>query len=203
MVLSKENIYAFDECSIIHLCEIRIPESHRVFCKNKEILTYRNFSELSKFTNKLKENKISIYKFIPSSFENNLIKSVNNLLLDNNLNIQMLGRVFKTEINEQITEFLENLEGFEDILKSDNIVKIKQLFCDNERELKKFRRGYSNVPEDDDCKILKGFLNYRTSGEKFLITEDEHFFGYSDLIYSNFAITIIEESQCAVLISDS
>ncbi|PIN72146.1 hypothetical protein COV21_03095, partial [Candidatus Woesearchaeota archaeon CG10_big_fil_rev_8_21_14_0_10_45_5] len=65
-------------------------------------------------------------------------------------------------------------------------------FVENERQLKKEK----NIPEDDDFKIIAGYINAFDENCKLFITEDEHFWGYSDLISSNFKINVIKEWEC-------
>ena len=56
-----------------------------------------------------------------------------------------------------------------------------------------------NMPQDDDLKIIAGYCKYECSGNKYLITEDEHFWGYADLIIKNFNIHTVKEWECHTL----
>ncbi len=66
------------------------------------------------------------------------------------------------------------------------------LFESNEKELKK----ETNIPEEDDLRIIAGYKNHTAEEAKFFITEDEHFWAYSELIYDNFSIRVIKEWEC-------
>ncbi len=79
MVVNKNNIYAFDECSILKLCEIKIPKAYKPFIP-EDVLLPRNHNVLKRFIYFLDSNNISKYKFVPDNFEMNSIKLVNQLL---------------------------------------------------------------------------------------------------------------------------
>ena len=185
------NTYAFDDSSILKLCGINIPLSYRIFFKNNK-LTARNYPKLRKLIDKLKKKNIPPFKFVPAeNIEANIIKAANNLLEGHN--IQMLGKVFKTEIIDQLMEFHDIIKKeFEDIQKDDDIAKIKATFLNN---AKKLTKGDS-LPQDDDLKIIAGYYKFCCEGKKYLISGDEHFWGYADLILNNFKICIIKEWEC-------
>lgn len=189
-----KHIYAFDDCSILKLCEIKIPNSHQIFF-DKKILATKHHSKLKIAIQKLDNYKVHKYRFVPSeNIEQNIIKVANQIL--EGYNIQMLGNMFKSEIVEQLEYFNEKIvEDFEEIPKNDDIDKIKEIFVNSERELTKER----NIPEDDDFKIIAGYYKFDCKGNKYLITEDEHFWGYSDLISENFKIYIVEEWKCHLI----
>ena len=81
------------------------------------------------------------------------------------------------------------------IVKDKKIDGIKQIFEGNLRELSK----KDSIPQDDDLKIIAGYYKYECDGNKYLITEDEHFWGYSDLILKNFNIYVVKEWECHTL----
>ncbi|MFH0752871.1 MAG: hypothetical protein V1914_04750 [archaeon] len=197
MEISEKNTYAFDECSVLHLCKIEIPGSFRVFCDNKEEIAAKNFEKLSSFIALLNTNKIAPYRFIPDDMlNNNLLNSMNGLIETNGINVTMLPDVFKMQLIDQVQEFFNSLSNFEFIHKKEDYTAIKEFFKINERRLSKSERGYSNIPEPDDCKILAGFIEHQSEGDKFLITEDEHFWGYTDLIKEAYNVQVIPEWEC-------
>jgi len=191
----NKDIYAFDDCSILKLSEIRIPMAHHIFFDNN-ILTANNHSKLKTTINKLDKHNISKFRFVPSeNIESNIIKVANQIL--KGYNIQMLGNTFKIEIIEQLEEFNKKIhKDFNEILKEDNIKRIKDIFINNERELKKEK----NIPEEDDLKIIAGYLKYKCEGNKIFITEDEHFWRYDDIILNNFKIHVVKEWECHLIV---
>lgn len=191
-MISKDDTIAFDECSILHWCEIKIPNSFKMFF-DKEKLVHRNFSKLNQLINKLDFEGINKYKFDPSDFESNIIKVANEYLSKEGNQVTILGVTLKVQILDQLNDFIEKkIADFKSINKNDDIGAVKQVFLDNEKELTK--KG--NIPEDDDLKIISGFDKFISSGRKFLISEDEHFWGYDDLIEENFNINVIKEWEC-------
>ena len=190
MIVNK-CIYAFDECSILKLCEIHIPPAYQIFFA-KSILTERNHHKIKTAVQRLDFKDIKKWRFVPSeNTQSNIIKVANKLL--EGYNIQMLPKIFKAQIIEQLEEFSRDIPlTFDEIKKNDEITEIKEIFVTNERVLKREK----NIPEDDDMKIISGYIKIGTEKEKFLITEDEHFWGSSDLIAENFRIIIIEEWRC-------
>lgn len=137
-------------------------------------------------------------KFVPSeNFDENLFRSYNELLGKQG-NVQMLGTSFKKEMLEQLEKFYEELsKEFMDIEKDENISSIKTFFVDNQRPLTKNPK----IPEDDDLKIISAYSNHDCSGKKLFISEDEHFWGYTDLIENEYGFTIVKEWECHRLVS--
>ena len=115
------------------------------------------------------------------------------------------GTAFESLLRSEITSSVQNFvksakEDYHKIKKSDSFGDVKQFFEDNKRKLKKSEKGYSNIPEDGDCSILKGLIDFETDGNKFLVSEDEHFWRYKDPILNNFQINVIEEWNCHFII---
>ena len=139
---------------------------------------------------------LQIYRFEFEDIEKNVI-SVANELLENTGNVSILPQAFKAKIIEQIEEFKNSVEiDFIIIPKDSNINRIIQLFKDNEKELKKD----TNIPNDDDCAVLGGYIKFSLGeGRKYLISHDEHFWGYKSLIKNNFDIIVVEEWNCHIL----
>ena len=189
-----KNTYAFDDSSILKLCTISIPASYQIFFK-KKILTARNYPKLKLLIDKLANHSLPKFRFVPAeNIEDNIIKEVNKIL--EGYNIQMLGTVFKVDIIDQLTGFNGQIrKEFLEIIKDEEIDGIKQTFESNLRELSK----KDNTPQDDDLKIIAGYYKYECDGNKYLITEDEHFWGYSDLILKNFNIYVVKEWECHTL----
>ena len=189
-----KNTYAFDDSSILKLCTIIIPNSFQIFFQ-KKILTARNYPKLKLLIDKLANHSLPKFRFVPAeNIEDNIIKVANQIL--EGYSIQILGIVFKVEIIDQLTEFNDQIrKEFLEIIKDEQIGGIKQIFESNLRELSK----EDNMPQDDDLKIIAGYYKYECDGNKYLITEDEHFWGYSDLILKNFNIYVVKEWECHTL----
>lgn len=199
MAVNKNDIYAFDECSILKLCKIRIPVSYKVFFEESSFAP-RNHGRLRKLIFKLDEKKIPKYKFIPGNFETNAIKLINEIIESKQYNIRMLGESFRAQLLDQFEEFYcEIKEEFIGINKVDTINYIKDVFLKNEKDLTKER----NIPEDDDFSIIAGYIQFSHIGRKHIISEDEHFWGYSDLILHHFKIIVVRECNCEELLQPS
>ena len=190
-----QNTYAFDDSSILKLCTISIPSSFQIFFQ-KKILTARNYPKLKLLIDKLAGYGVQKFRFVPAeNIEDNIMKVANQIL--EGYNIQMLGTVFKVEIIDQLTEFNDQIrKEFREILKDEDIDRTKQIFVSNLRELSK----EDSMPQDDDLKIIAGYYKYDGDGNKYLISEDEHFWGYSDLILKNFNIYIVKEWECHTIL---
>ena len=193
MGISK-NTYAFDDSSILKLCTIRIRASYQIFFPER-ILTARNYPKLKLLIDKLAKFGYPKFRFVPAeNIEDNIIKVANQIL--EGYSIQMLGTVFKVEIIDQLIEFNGQIrKEFSEIVKDEEIYGIKQTFESNLKELSK----EDNMPQDDDLKIIAGYYKYGCDGNKYLITEDEHFWGYSELILKNFNIYVVKEWECHTL----
>lgn len=194
MVLSTDNIYSFDDCSILHQANIKIPEGFKKFFDYGSIY-HKNFNVLRNLSENLKEKGIKKYRFVPSNIETSIIIAGNELLSKCG-NALILGITFKSKVLAQLKEFIDlTIDEFKEIKKDDDIGKIKEIFENNEKELIKER----NIPEDDDLKIIAGYCKHECDGKKLLISEDEHFCGYSDIILKNFKIQVIEEWKCHLI----
>jgi hypothetical protein len=170
---------AFDECSILHMFKFKIPPGFvKIYGEYKE---HKNCSKLLNF---IKSKGEKPYRFIPG-LKGNYIHVIKDLVSGEN---SMMGHVFKNEIKKGIEIFWNNLSDWGEIPRSDNFSDVKQFFIDNEKNLKK----EFNIPEDEDCSIIAGYRDYKGEN-KILVSEDEHFWGYKDLIFNKFEITIIEE----------
>lgn len=193
-------ICSFDDCSILNTCEVEIPKACRIFV-GKDKLKSENFSKLNLLINKLDSLKITKFRFVPSTIKDNIIKVANKLIEDEGINIHQIrnwAHSFKAEIIGRLEQFGERIKNnFEEIKKNEDINVIKKIFVDNGRELRKER----NIPEEDDLKIIAGYMSYNSKEEKYLITQDEHFWRYKDLILKEFNIIVIEEWNCDKLIT--
>ena len=113
--------------------------------------------------------------------------------------ITIKGVSFK-EIVDYLREFFGKLnDRFEAVDKNNDIEELRQFFTKNQRPLKKAVNGYSAVPEDDDLSILKAYSNYNAP-KKYIISQDEHFWGYDDLIQQGWNITVTKEWECKRLL---
>ena len=186
-----ENHYAFDNCSIIHSCEIIIPNAFRPIL-GKSKLSHKNYFKLSQFIQKLNKSNLKKFRFVPSNADIAIIGFVNQLIVETGITIP-LPSAFKAEVNEQIYQYTQSInQDFIEIQKENEIKGIKTIFVQNEKMLKKGK----NIPETEDLEIIAGYQKHICEGNKYFISEDEHFWGYKDLIKNNFNICIIEEWNC-------
>jgi hypothetical protein len=189
------NVYALDECSILHLCKLKIPGGFIKFY-DKQNLVHGHYDILKEFISKLDLKKIPKYRFEPSNIKQNALKVANELLIKQGNQILVLGTmgsVLKAQLIDQLEEFKDTISSeFKTILKKDEINSIKNIFVNNKRELTK----ESDIPENDDLKIIAGYIDLECESSKYLISDDEHFWGYKDLIKNNFGINVIEEWSC-------
>ena len=179
--------YAFDDCSILHLCKIEINKAFLIYFDKKEF-KHDNYQKLELLNAFLDKNSLHKYKFVPNTIQKNILKVVDDMF--SGYNVQILGTTFKTLIIDQTEEFYENVKNdFMNISKKEDIVSIKKMFIENVRELRKEKK----TPSDDDLKIIAGYKDFYVKDIKYFITEDEHFWGYKDLILKYYNITIVEE----------
>lgn len=173
---------AFDECSILHMFKFEVPSSFvNIY---GEHLKHKNCNKLINFVDSIKSKGNKPYRFIPG-LKGNYVHVINNLVSGEN---SIMGHVFKKEIKKGIEHFWNNLNDWGEIDRDYNCLDVKQFFIDNERDLKK----KSNIPEDEDCSIIAGYIKLDQEN-KILVSEDKHFWGYKDLIFNKYKITILEE----------
>jgi len=141
---------------------------------------------------------ISPSRFVPCErFDENIMKVADELIQETGISVPFLPKPFKIEVIDSLKRFTDSLTLWNKIKKNANFSDIKKFFQNNERSLKKAKSGrYTNIPEDDDCSILAGLKEFIWTGPKIIITEDEHFWGYDDLIFRDHGITIIKEWEC-------
>jgi hypothetical protein len=181
--------YAFDDCSILNMCKIKVPASFELFLNKSELIP-DNYSKLINLNNQLINKKCKKFMFIPSNFEKHTIRIAKRMLGD--LNPTMI-RGLNSQLIDRLNEFIDSVkDNFQPINKSEEIRDLRDLFIENEKELKKER----NLPEDDDLKIMKGYAEFTSEQDKLLISQDEHFWGYKNLIENHLNISIIPEGNC-------
>jgi len=186
-----KDVYAFDECSILHSCELEIPNSHSIYFPKPRI-SHKNFPKLKSLFDKLNKNSIPKYRFEPNNMEINIIKAANELLAKQGSQMIVFS-VLKDHFSQELYTFSQKIKGsFEIIQKSEDFEEIKKIFVENKRPLGKERK----MPEDDDLMILAGYFAFKSDGAKYLISEDEHFWGYDDLIQDKFEIKVVKEWEC-------
>ena len=157
---------------------------------NKKELISDNYSKLIALNTQLDNKGCNKFMFIPSNFENIAIKIVKKMLGD--LNPTMV-RGLNTQLIDRLNEFTNSVKDkFQPISKVEAIRDLKALFVANKEELK--REG--NIPEDDDLSIMKGYEEHISDQDKLLISHDEHFWGYKQLIQDHLNIVIIPEWNC-------
>lgn len=194
------NNYAFDDCSILNMCEIEIPEAFRVIVgKNK--LQSKGFAKLNSLINKLNELNIKKYKFVPTDVNDKIVKVAGDLIADAQISLHVFkgfGLTFKEKVIDQLEQFSIKIdEEFHCVEKDENISTIKTFFENNLESLKREK----NMPEDDDLMIIAGYKKQSCDGKKYLISKDEHFWGYKDLILNEFSIKVVAEWNCDKLIT--
>lgn len=164
------NNYAFDDCSILHLCKLKPRKAYHVFVGSE--ITFKNWPQLQRLLDNLRKNNLAHSRFVPAeNFDDNVIKSYGKLL-EGVGNVQILGNTFKKEILEQLQKFYDEIKKeFAEIEKETNIQEVKELVEKNEVELEKGR----NIPNEDDLSIIAGYSNFTCEGRKYLISEDEDF----------------------------
>lgn len=201
MALHKDNVYSFDENTILHSCSVKIPKSF-LWLFEKSELKHKNQQKIFCLLTELQQQKILSYKFVPSvNFEFHLLQVVDELIMNTGVQSAFLPKTFKIEIMDQLQEFSEGLVDWGKIEKAKEFESIKDFFKQNARQLQKSKNHkYSNIPEDDDCQILAGLVHFSCQGTKFLLSEDEHFWAYSDLILKEYNIQIIKEWECDLLV---
>mgnify|MGYP006306611533 CR=1 FL=1 len=130
-----------------------------------------------------------------------MIEMVQDILQSKQIRNQQFKFTIQYEMTNDINETLkQELKRYETIPRGKNIREIKQLFKDNEKELEKTkriipgRRQYENIPEDEDLEIIDGFRTFKGS-EKHLVSDDEHFWGYKELISTHFQIEVNKEKD--------
>ena len=188
----KNGVYAFDECSLLNMCEVGIPVAFQaIFGRN--VLKHKNCQKLQDLLVRMDKEGIGKYRFVPSNINKNVMKVANELILDTGISVSFLPNTFKAKILEQLEEFLLFLTfNFKEIERNKDIGAIKSLFQSNLRSLRK----KPDLPEDEDLEILAGYRDYPSTIQKYLISEDEHFWGYSSLILSHLGILVIPEWEC-------
>ncbi len=195
MSCGLDDVVGFDECSLIHLCKIKLPKS---FAKvlNSDAFQFKNRENLELLVEKLSERKVKLCKFEPMNLTINIQKAVSQIL-DGESGPSFLSSVFEKTISDGLYNSLVYIStNFETIEKSADISSTKEFFKNNERNLKK----ENNIPEDDDISIMKAFKFFQAKGQKFFVSEDEHFWGYKELIESEFKFKVIEEWLCSSLL---
>jgi hypothetical protein len=194
----EDKLYSFDDCSLFHLMTIEVYPAFRKYFKGKKILIHeRNKLIMTNLLKCLKNNNIKPHRFKPiNNFEKNSLNVAEDIIRSHG---NMSGRLrdqFLQQVMLKVLSFSDELDAdFETIYKVENAKDIKQFFKDNEKELKK----PNNIPEKDDCQILKGLIEFKTDKDKILISDDEHFWGYSDEIEKEYQIEILEEAKSKFL----
>ena len=155
MALDPKNQYAFDECSILHFCQLRVPAAWRAVFG--DVLQHRNYPKLLRLLHGLQKCFIPPYRFAPASnLEGNLIRTAEGLLEGR---AAWMPNPVKKLILEQLQEYLESLDGYSVIEKGTEFSSVKAAFTAHQRPLAKSKLGrYSNIPEDDDCGELCSFF---------------------------------------------
>ena len=187
----EKGVYAFDECSLLHLCEIKVPIAFQALFPQKT-LKHRNCQKLSGIVARMQKEGVGKYRFTPSNIDRAIIKVGNGLIIGTGVSVGFLPHTFKAEVTIQLDEFLSFLSiHFDEIPRIKDIGAIKALFQSNLQSLRK----KPDLPEDEDFEILAGYRAF-SSQRKHLITEDEHFWGYSPLISSHLGIFVVKEWEC-------
>ena len=172
----------------MNLLSFKVRKANRILVGNKKILFSKNYNSLWAFIKHVDSFGSKKYRFEPQDFDSTAISAVKGLLGGQGGSV--LENILRSEMTTQIEEQIGMIkEQFLEITKNKDITQIKNIFLENKKQLNK----NSNIPEDDDLSIMLAFKEFECSENKYLISEDEHFWGYEDLILSNFNFVVIRE----------
>jgi len=198
------SVYAFDDSTILNIFVLDIPKGFRYKFNGKEKFKSKNKKRINEFLFKLSEKQIMPLRFTNEQnsiwypdLERRTRKIINKWLHPYDLTFETVGGIFSANIVLQMEDFFDEInDKFESIIKSkEDISPIKTFFEINEKELTK----QDNIPEDEDCEIILTYYNYKAEKDKYLISADEHFWGYKEEIKKEFNINVVEEWLCDTL----
>lgn len=174
---------AFDECSVLHMAKVDVPLAFQRFYG--EELKHGNCDKLLALVDKIKA-KDKPYRFVPGLKA--FTKVISELLEGGSM---VMMNVFRNEIKISLDRFWNSLSDWGEISRVEDCDDVLEVFKENEEELTKAE----NIPEREDCEIIAGYKAIEAK-EKILISEDEHFWGYKELIKKEFGIEVVEEWDC-------
>jgi hypothetical protein len=162
---------------------------------------FRNYRKLTNLRKAILHSGRKPYYFQPSEIETSALSASYDLiefhintkeagLLRHNIAKKLL-QIVKVELNAILKDFKE-------IQKSEDFQDLKRYFKENERQLSKDQ----NLPEDEDFRIMAGFCVFDCKGIKVLISEDEHFWAYEDILKEKCDIRVVKEWECSSLLSN-
>lgn len=191
--------YALDDNIILDNCTFQVPKGYQKKCNGKTELTHEDKNKIQKLVDFLESKQIKPIRFVneipevrDESLTQRYIKTTNELLETFGLSTKTKDMTLYAEFTFQLEEFLDEVnENFELVLKSDEFEDVKSFFEKNEKELKR----ETNIPENDDCKILKAYFEYEAD-KKHFVSADEHFWGYKKEIQEYYDIIITERWFC-------
>lgn len=190
MHLEESDVVALDECTLLHSCRLEVPPAFSGMYPGG--ICHRNCGKIRDLIDRLEKKGHVVYRFVPTNHERNIIRVVEGLLGETTI----MTHVLKSTLLEQLYEYVEEVSNrFQEIVKDEDIGSYKRIFRENERELTKPR----NIPEDDDLSVLAGYVSFLCGGERYLVSEDEHFWGYADLISRHWGVTVVKEWECHTL----
>ena len=173
---------ALDESSILHTFKFKVPPVFQQILGQE--IKHRNCDKLNNYLDKIFEDGEKPYRFTPG-LSGNVFKVVNELVGGSN---SFMSHALKLEVKKGLQKFREGLDNWGEIPRNDNCDDILEMFRQNERQLKK----NPNIPEIEDCSIIAGYHDFQGDNKK-LVSEDEHFWGYKDLISDTWHIQVKEE----------
>lgn len=171
---------AFDECSVLHLCKVAPCPAFGL-----GELKHKNYDKLIALLDRINKLGLQPHRFVPHYLNKNIFNVINDFTAGTHSIMQM---VLQKEVSDALKRFWTTLEGWGKIHRSDDPAPVKRVFEANEQQLKK----RDNIPEDEDCTIIGGYAMIDSS-EKLLVSEDEHFWGYADVIERQWGIQVIAE----------
>lgn len=196
-------LISFDDCSLIHLCNIIVsPFAIKILKLSNNKFEFRNHDSLNVLLDTMKSSKITPYRFVPSNIGRNLNKAIIDLYVDKGLPNPVANFMIKADIANSIIHHMSILSSdFININKTNDFQDVKSNFMANQKPLTKTQKNptYKDVPEDDDCNIIKSLFDYISDEEKFIVSEDEHFWGYKQLIQDSYGIIVYKEELCLSL----
>ncbi len=186
---------AFDDSSIINSCVVTVPPAWQpLFGATR---APKNAADLRKVLDAIHASGQRPLRFIPApNLERHLIRQAQELVG----NATFLSLPAQKEFIDQLRTFVSTLPVlFEEITKDPKVSDLRTWFSENKRPLKKMQNGYSAVPEDDDLSILQAYSTY-PERQRILISADEHFWGYADIITPKLDIHVVEEWRCLTVL---
>mgnify|MGYP001603958310 FL=1 len=172
--------------------QIRVPLGVRAFFDNKEVLRKPHCEKVNNLLFTLTSKSINKYRFEREDFEQTCLGAINKLVSGTLVLNDWIRKDFMNQFNTQLQNIISS---FSTIKPAEDIADIKKYFLKNRRRLTKI----NNMPEDSDLGIMKALSLHDCKDKKVIISEDEHFWGYKDLLDKNYGFIVVEEWNCHLI----